>query len=235
MGNSITAEQLTNFKTLLTACRKKNIDEIRIIIENNKDFNFYYKDLTFFHYLVIEAIDYEKDKLQKLCDLIYEYRGKFGDCTKKPKYEKYIQLIYHEKEKKYTTRWTDDNCETIMEIRNNIHAGYQYQYRLYHSKHINHLHNLNDLDPMSFCLKIKTDFLAKNGLQDNLNIVIDLLNKITNKNNVGPEICIVCKKNKKNILVRNCNHVCICRECLTKSTICPVCKKDIVSSEEIIL
>ncbi|AYV77674.1 MAG: hypothetical protein Edafosvirus1_5 [Edafosvirus sp.] len=232
MGNSITPEQSSNFQTLLTACRKKNIDEIKTIIENSKGFDFYYNGITFYHYLVVEAILYNGDGLKKLCDLIYEHRSKFGDCTKKPDYGKYIQLIYHEKEKNYTIWWTNSDTERKKIVRDDRYGQPYYEY---YYETISNTHSLYGLDPMSFCLKIKIDFLKKNNLQDNLNIVIDLLNKLTNKSNIAPEICVVCKKNRKNIFVRNCNHVCMCKECLGTSTACPVCKKDIVSFEEIIL
>ncbi|AYV77673.1 MAG: hypothetical protein Edafosvirus1_4 [Edafosvirus sp.] len=247
MGNidtttkKVTQAEKTNFATLLTAMHPKNriidIDKVKTIIENGTRFDFYHYGKTFFHFLIVKAILYDKNILQKLCDLIYEYRNKFGDCTKKTKSTRYIQLVYDKEKNWIATQWFSSNYKVVDE-KIQWTNKYEEKYYTYGTRQVKreNLYSLTDLDPMSFCLKVKTKFLAKNGLADNLNIVVDLLNKLVEKTTkVNPEMCVVCTKNKKNIMIRNCNHVCICKLCLKTATVCPVCKKDIVCSEEVIL
>lgn len=46
------------------------------------------------------------------------------------------------------------------------------------------------------------------------------------------EICVVCKENPKEIIVRPCGHVCLCEDCSERITnLCPVCKSTIENKE----
>ena len=71
MGGSVSKEEVSNFGTLLDALRLKNIQNIKYIIENSAtNYNFYFNRLTFYHYLIVEALFYDRDELVQLCDLI---------------------------------------------------------------------------------------------------------------------------------------------------------------------
>lgn len=47
--------------------------------------------------------------------------------------------------------------------------------------------------------------------------------------------CIVCCAKPKNILLQPCNHVCACKECASKLSSCPVCRKAVTSKVKIFL
>ena len=39
--------------------------------------------------------------------------------------------------------------------------------------------------------------------------------------------CVVCKENKKNIILKPCNHMAMCKTCSEKVTSCPLCREPI--------
>ena len=36
--------------------------------------------------------------------------------------------------------------------------------------------------------------------------------------------CMLCKKEKKNILLLDCNHIVFCQDCSKETSVCPLCK-----------
>lgn len=99
-----------------------------------------------------------------------------------------------------------------------------YYVRTYHDN----LCDISNIDPMTLCFKIKKEFLAPNKLEDNLDIVIDLFNKI------NALMCVLCKNKIKNIMIKPCEHICLCHDCLKTRTTCPICKCIITASEKAI-
>lgn len=79
MGNSdsIIKKQHETFEALLKSLGRSDAN---VIIANGKSFDIIHNGLSFFHYLVVETILYERHELQKLCDVIYKYHHKFGSC-----------------------------------------------------------------------------------------------------------------------------------------------------------
>lgn len=240
MGNSntIPKDQQETFSVLVNALRKHNVHDIKLIIENGKRFDFLYERLTFYHYLVADAILYTTETLQQICDIVYENRHKFGDC-KLLSGEKYLQLEYNKKDNTYTIWWSNTQWyqKSDLTIR-----GYDaltrepYYGKSYYHVPYENMYIMTQIDPMTLCLKIKTEFLTPNKLRDNLDIVINLLNKLMCKDNkVHPLNCVLCKLKPKNIIIKPCTHVCVCTDCLKKITTCPICKGIIVSSETAIL
>lgn len=50
-------------------------------------------------------------------------------------------------------------------------------------------------------------------------------------------ICVVCLSNERNVLIKPCNHVCVCNSCLDilKEKKCPMCRTDISNTEIVYL
>ncbi|AYV83677.1 MAG: hypothetical protein Hyperionvirus10_13 [Hyperionvirus sp.] len=235
MGNSISETDNTNFRTLLTALQKLRIGEIKLVIENGERFNFHYGDVTFFHYLVVYAITYSRGDVEQVCDIIYGHYQKFFSPKEKSVGYNYIQLKFDETRMVHSAWKKTDREKIKTEVTDEWDFfGPGIRVRDFWRTYPN-LYDFTNLDAVSFCLKIKNEFVLKNKLEDNLDVVIDLFNKISNTIKTNPMICVVCKKNKRNILIKDCKHVCMCQQCLKGATLCPVCKKGIESSEEIIL
>lgn len=55
------------------------------------------------------------------------------------------------------------------------------------------------------------------------------------RNTDHPEKCVVCLDNPKEMLIKTCNHICVCHQCITSLKICPVCRKSIASSERVFI
>lgn len=228
MGNIDSIQQRETFEALLTALKIRDINA-HVIIANGRSFDFIHDGLSFFHYLAIEAFWYERDTLQKLCDTIYEYRNKFGSC-KILSGTKYLQLEYENKttligyySQNYYLKPT---ILTYYMMTGTFVPHHELHYVRTYYKNI---HNISNIDPMTLCLIIKTKFLVPKGLKDNLDIVIDLFNKIS------PSVCVLCKAKLKDIMIKPCKHVCLCHNCLKNRTTCPICKGIITASEKVIL
>lgn len=71
--------------------------------------------------------------------------------------------------------------------------------------------------------------LARTGLDQSLRQLSEDLEREREQN-----LCVVCWDRKRNILLRPCNHYCVCSGCLRglRQT-CPICRKRVASSEEV--
>lgn len=49
------------------------------------------------------------------------------------------------------------------------------------------------------------------------------------KNN--KKICSICYENEIRILLKPCNHLCVCNVCSNKIDSCPLCRENITSKE----
>jgi len=47
------------------------------------------------------------------------------------------------------------------------------------------------------------------------------------------KLCCICFEREKNILLLQCKHVCVCSNCVTTLTMCPICRSNISSNIQI--
>lgn len=165
MGTCYGTDQTNvNFDILIRSIKDKDVTNTRVIIENSTaEFQKYYQGLTFYHYLVIYTLHYNKDKLQELCDIIYVNRNRFGSVKRIAYDWKYVRIYEYNDE--YCTTYTDNDKYWDTDENNYIQRD--------------DIYKLKNLDPMSLCLELKTKFLKKEKLDDNMEIVVGLLRKIS--------------------------------------------------------
>jgi len=48
--------------------------------------------------------------------------------------------------------------------------------------------------------------------------------KVDEKTDITNQQCIICRENKKNVLLKDCKHLCCCCECSKKIKKCPICR-----------
>lgn len=51
----------------------------------------------------------------------------------------------------------------------------------------------------------------------------------------GDDNCIVCNTRPKTILLKDCNHICVCQDCSQKIEKCPVCRQNVDKTEKIFI
>ncbi len=78
--------------------------------------------------------------------------------------------------------------------------------------------------PASSYTTDRSDF----GLKDEVSKLNAQLVEEKDKHN-----CVVCFENKREVLLKPCNHFCLCVSCLPKLKRCPICNQTISSSEKI--
>lgn len=242
--NKPTPSDVRNFESLIN-CLSNNPKNILSLIENGSQFNFKVDGLTFFHYLVPYSFLFSRTDLQLLCDKIYEYRYKFGDIEEISS-DKFLMLDISEKlkdkipimitkEKKYSFEliWMDNgnywknhsNDNYTRHTTNNI---VWYEYR--------NFFNVINITPLCFCLYLKTHFIPMYKLEDNLDVLIELFNKLSPKDpKSNPLKCVLCLIANKDQIIKPCMRACICFNCAKSRTTCPICNGLIVTSDKFIL
>jgi hypothetical protein len=200
----------TNLNTLIYSIKNVDAGNAKFVIENcPTKFDAYINQFTFYHYLVIWSIYYTRSELKEICDIVYKNRHKFGDHKRPTLTDKYV-------------------CYISKSGSTSISFPHEPGYEPYTFK-------LKDQSPLSLCLEIKVCFLAKQNYSDNSDIIVDLLNKLTEvqekKEIKDSDVCTICMSNKKNIIFKNCNHISTCQDCSIKLQSCPMCRATIVKKE----
>lgn len=79
----------------------------------------------------------------------------------------------------------------------------------------------------------KSVLITPDSLQedDNKSEVMKLKNELARE--IEAKQCVVCLDNPRMIMVKPCNHYCLCRQCWKKLTKCPMCTRRIVRVETI--
>lgn len=234
--DTMTESDYINFKLLIDSLWV-NHKETSIIIETGSRFDFKYEGMTFYHYLVANAFLLSRTSLQTLCDLIYEYRHKFGSVETVSDHK--FAILTYDKGKFYR-EWKNDSGRFEKVRYRTIMWGPGPDECLYRTidewKPYKDCYDLSNITPLTFCLSLKNQFLPKYELEDHFDIVIDLFNKLSNKNpKNNPLKCVLCKEQNKDIIIKPCMHACICQDCLKTRTTCPICQGLIISSDKFIL
>jgi hypothetical protein len=63
-----------------------------------------------------------------------------------------------------------------------------------------------------------------------LNCVV-MIEKINESRSNNKKLCSICYTDEIKILIKPCNHICICEECSDKIDNCPICRIFIISKE----
>ncbi len=125
--------------------------------------------------------------------------------------------------------------EKVQELDNEIKSKEEDKqhieniYRIYKKHDIDYisLNRLKELEnKIMNCLKnIK---IKKQESNFNLKIVYEK----SSKKKVEDMFCVVCYENEVCIMIKPCNHLCICVRCSKKmNTICPMCRENIIEKE----
>ena len=80
----------------------------------------------------------------------------------------------------------------------------------------------NDVDNLNKSISILNE--ANYNLQNENNLLLTE-NKLLKKNDINT--CCICLDNNINIIIRPCNHACICNQCSLNDNLCPICREPI--------
>lgn len=278
MGNSISETDRSNFNILIVALEDHNIDGAISIIENGKCFNFSHNNFYFYHYLVMFSTGYSRENLIKLCDVIYMHRNKFASHMSESRVRHYLHIKFDKVNRSFYILFKRRDYE-VSGAKQVLVDGQLKKYPVI--KPYDNIYDVYGLDAMALCLKIRNNFLIKNNIENHMDVVIELFNKLDNKHVkppvvidplctctnrfdnkhvkssvaidpllstnkfdnkhvkpsgiIDPLLCTLCKVNKKNIVIKDCNHVCVCSCCAKSLKECPICKVKVDSFEEIYL
>lgn len=217
-------------KALIEFIVRHDANNVRNILsdKNNKRFYFLHNGLPIYHWIVLYSIFYSRDKLKELCEAIYEHRSKLGPIKKLD--SKTIECVQFAR------------SDAIQVLKSNANASYDIY--LHDSKTAANLDTkdifkINKVDPIAFCYSLKSGFIPLIKGEDNLDLVLDMLNRIKgeqkNKNYKpsGNNLCLVCSTEEKTMMIRKCNHIVTCKDCLSTIKECPVCRSKIESAERV--
>lgn len=168
------------FNNLVMALSKHNITIIKSILENSSDdaFNFLIDGKSIYHYIVIYSPFLSKLNLQELCQIIYNNRNKLGSINTLSKTKKYVQII--KTTGGYDINYTDDKTTSV-----NLGYGYDnlgFRICKYRYDPKENLYTLNGVDALTLLYEIRNLFFSAEKMDDNLDILTNVLNKIKMEN-----------------------------------------------------
>jgi len=80
---------------------------------------------------------------------------------------------------------------------------------------------------------LKYDVIIKNLKKQNTELKDEIHDLRLNRNNDEDISCVICFENKRNVLFKPCNHICICDTCSGSSDLknCVLCNTELTSYE----
>jgi len=80
-----------------------------------------------------------------------------------------------------------------------------------------------------------TDELTENSRSSESQIDECASTNVSNNAEITPSLCVVCMTQLKSVILLPCNHLCVCKECSNHPSLksCPICRKNIVSKNEV--
>lgn len=68
-------------------------------------------------------------------------------------------------------------------------------------------------------------------MKNELNINPNTHNKKDDNENNDQELCCICLNNKKDMVIKKCGHVCMCKNCSLNINKCPMCRINFASED----
>lgn len=195
--------------------------------------------LPFMYNLIIHTPFYARSKLVELANIVYQNRHKFGNVGARISCANFVKILII------------DNrliCYNLANERTQVthHADEMY-------------YAINGISALDLCFYLRRYMVTRFQLADNYDIIIDLLCKMLNNqiivtrddsihiNNQTTEAktetntdfsCVICLDNMREIMLRPCNHLCVCNICVSSiiaDSKCPMCRQTVVASEYVYL